>query len=73
MNQPNHNLTPVELEIVKLIAAGATNDEIASKLSKKKRTVETHKRNIKAKMRFRNDVDIAHWAISAGLVEIAKP
>ena len=43
-------LTPREIEVVRLVAAGRTNDEIASELVLSVRTVERHVSNIYVKI-----------------------
>jgi DNA-binding CsgD family transcriptional regulator/tetratricopeptide (TPR) repeat protein len=55
-------LTRREREIAALIANGATNAEIARKLSVSPRTVETHVENILAKLHVKSRVNIAVWA-----------
>lgn len=45
-----HGLTPRELEVVRVVAAGASNKEIARRLSISERTVERHVSNILAKL-----------------------
>jgi DNA-binding CsgD family transcriptional regulator/tetratricopeptide (TPR) repeat protein len=55
-------LTRREREIVESVAQGATNAEIARKLSVSPRTVETHVENILAKLGFKSRVEIAVWA-----------
>jgi DNA-binding NarL/FixJ family response regulator len=43
-------LSPRELEVVRLVAAGATNREIAERLGISERTVDRHVSNIFAKL-----------------------
>jgi DNA-binding NarL/FixJ family response regulator len=45
-------LSPRELEVVRLAAAGLTNDEIAARLVLSVRTVERHLSNVYAKLRL---------------------
>lgn len=45
-----HGLTPRELQVLRLVAAGATNKVIASKLSLSEKTVDRHVSNILAKL-----------------------
>jgi non-specific serine/threonine protein kinase len=55
-------LTRREREIAELVGKGATNGEIARRLSVSPRTVETHVENILAKLGVRSRVEIAVWA-----------
>lgn len=55
-------LSPRELDVVRLVARGATNAEIAAHLSISVGTVKTHLGSIQAKLDARNRVAIAAWA-----------
>ena len=46
-----HGLTPRELEVLRLVAAGETNRTIAAELVLSERTVHRHMSNIFAKLR----------------------
>ncbi len=48
-----HGLTPRELEVLRLVAGGATNKEIAAGLILSERTVDRHLSNILRKLRVR--------------------
>ena len=61
-------LTARELEVLKLIAEGLTNGEIAEKLFTSKRTVETHRQNIIAKTQAKNTAALIRLAVSQGLI-----
>lgn len=61
-------LTTRELEIVELVAAGHTDNEIAERLYISRRTVNTHLTNIYAKTGIGNRVELVTWAISNGYV-----
>jgi DNA-binding NarL/FixJ family response regulator len=45
-----HGLTPRELEVLRLVAAGETNKAIAGKLSLSEKTIDRHVSNILAKL-----------------------
>ncbi len=55
-------LTRKEIEILKLIADGLFNQEIADKLFISTRTVETHKYNIMKKLNIRNTIKLMEYA-----------
>ncbi|MDP8962344.1 MAG: helix-turn-helix transcriptional regulator, partial [Actinomycetota bacterium] len=48
--RPAHGLTPRELEVLRLVAAGRTNKAIAAQLVVSERTVDRHVSNILAKL-----------------------
>jgi DNA-binding NarL/FixJ family response regulator len=62
-------LTPRETEVVKLIAEGQTNREIAAELVISDKTVERHRPNILGKLGMRDRVELTRYAIRRGLVE----
>ncbi|OGX08894.1 MAG: hypothetical protein A2Z88_10100 [Omnitrophica WOR_2 bacterium GWA2_47_8] len=61
-------LTRREGEILKLIANGLPNKNIASKLKISVRTVETHRANLANKLGLRNTASLVKYAVSKGLV-----
>jgi DNA-binding NarL/FixJ family response regulator len=61
-------LSPREIEVVRAVARGRTNAEIAAELFVSLSTVKTHLTNIQSKLDARNRVEIAAWAWENGLV-----
>jgi DNA-binding NarL/FixJ family response regulator len=61
-------LSPRELDVVRAVARGRTNAEIAAELFVSLSTVKTHLTNIQAKLSARNRVEIAAWAWEHGQV-----
>lgn len=57
-----------EMEIIELVAAGLTNQEIAQKLEISKRTVDNHVSNILTKTSTDNRVALVRWALQWGKV-----
>jgi len=57
-----------ELEVMRLVAVGHTNREIASRLFLSPRTVDMHVRNILRKLSCRSRVEAAHKAGELGLL-----
>jgi DNA-binding NarL/FixJ family response regulator len=67
--EPADDLTPRELEVVKLIAEAYTNRQIADALQLSEKTVESHRSNLFAKLGMRDRVELVRYAIRRGLVE----
>ena len=61
-------LSEREAEILKLVAKGATNKEIAERLIIAENTVKVHVKNILAKLQLRNKQQAAAYAVQRGLV-----
>lgn len=66
---PAEVLTPREEEVVKLIAEGYASKEIAELLVISIKTVDRHRSNILTKLGMRDRVELARYAIRAGLAE----
>jgi DNA-binding NarL/FixJ family response regulator len=62
-------LTPREQEVVKLVAEGLTNKQIAETLVISEKTVERHRANILEKLGMRDRVELTRYAIRQGLIE----
>ena len=60
-------LTARELQIVRLVARGRTNEELAAELYVTLATVKTHLANVQRKLAVRNRVEIAAWAWRTGV------
>jgi DNA-binding NarL/FixJ family response regulator len=63
-----YSLTKRELEILKLIIAEKTNDEISSLLFIAKRTVDSHRQNLLNKLGVKNTVGLTKLAIESKLI-----
>lgn len=61
-------LTAREIEVLRLIAGGQTNDEIAAALVLSVRTVEQHIRNIYRKIHARGRADATAYTLTRGLL-----
>jgi len=71
---PNDNdLSDRELEILRLVATGASNKEIASQLFISPNTVKVHLSNIFSKINVASRTEATLYAIRAGLVPDAAP
>ena len=62
-------LTPRELQVIKLIAEGHNNHQIAQALTISEKTVERHRANMLEKLGMRDRVELTRYAIRRGLVE----
>ncbi|MFF2551376.1 response regulator [Nocardia sp. NPDC058058] len=62
-------LTPRELDVTRLVAAGATNAEIGTQLFLSLGTVKTHVASIQRRLNARNRVEIAARAWQSGLMD----
>jgi DNA-binding NarL/FixJ family response regulator len=66
LTAPTELLTTREREILKLIADGVSNKEIAGLLSISVRTVENHRAHLMAKLNIKNAADLVKYAIRKG-------
>ena len=62
------SLTPREREVLKLIAEGKSNKDIASLLFISARTVERHRANIMEKLNIKGTADLVKYAIQKGYI-----
>jgi two-component system, NarL family, response regulator LiaR len=67
---PMENLTARELEVVRLVAMGRNNREIAQELFISEKTVKTHISNILGKLNLEHRTQLAIYAIKNNLVEV---
>jgi two-component system response regulator NreC len=65
---PPDDLSEREVEVLRLIALGHTNGEIASQLYLSIRTVETHRAHIQQKLRVSSRAELVRYALQRGLV-----
>jgi two-component system, NarL family, response regulator NreC len=67
---PPDDLSEREADVLRLVALGYTNLEIAERLHLSVRTVETHRSHIMQKLRFSSRSDLVRYALEHGLVEV---
>jgi len=67
---PSHNLTPRERQILKLVADGKANKEVATLLGLSIKTVEAHRANLMRKLDLRSLSELIHFAIRNGLIDV---
>jgi DNA-binding NarL/FixJ family response regulator len=68
--QTNIQITDREMDVIKLICIGLTNEEIAEKLHISPKTVKGHRANLLAKTGCKNSPSMVIYAIKNKLIEI---
>ncbi len=66
---PPGDLTEREAEVLRLIALGHTNNEIADQLYLSVRTVETHRAHIQQKLGLSSRAELVRYALDNGLID----
>ncbi len=64
----DQNFSERELEVLKLVSAGLTNEEIAEQLFLSKRTIESHRRNMLNKTGLNNTAALIKYACDQKLI-----
>jgi two-component system response regulator NreC len=62
------DLSPREVDVLRLIALGHTNAEIGEQLYLSVRTVETHRSHIQQKLRLSSRAELVGYALDRGLI-----
>jgi two-component system, NarL family, response regulator NreC len=65
---PPDDLSEREVDVLRLIALGHTNTEIAEQLYLSVRTVETHRAHIQQKLDLSTRAELVHYALQRGLI-----
>jgi two-component system response regulator NreC len=65
---PPDDLSLRDVDVLRLIALGHTNAEIASQLYLSVRTVETHRSHIQQKLRLSTRAELVGYALERGLI-----
>ena len=71
-DDPLAEITSRELEVLRLVAAGKPNKEIAAELDISERTARTHVSRILRKLGLSSRTQAALWAVREGLVEVER-
>ena len=66
---PPDDLSEREVEVLRLIALGHTNPEIAEQLFLSVRTIESHRAHIQQKLRLNTRAELVGYALERGLIE----
>jgi DNA-binding NarL/FixJ family response regulator len=67
---PRSELSPREREVLQLLAEGMTSKEIAGKLDLAVSTIETHRKQIMAKLELRSVAELTKFAIRTGITTL---
>jgi two-component system response regulator NreC len=67
---PYDSLTDRERDVLKLLAEGYTNQQIAKMLVISPKTVEGHKTNLMSKLDVHNRVDLVKYALKKGIITV---
>ncbi len=67
MARDDHGLTPRELDVLRLLAAGRSNEQIGEALFISPRTAQTHVTHLLAKLGLANRTEAAAFAHRHGL------
>ncbi len=65
---PEPELTPRELDILRLLVRGNTNRQVAEELGLSTRTVESHRANLQGKLGLTSRVELVEYAEEHGLL-----
>ena len=68
--EPRSELSPREREVLQLLAEGMTSKEIAGKLDLAVSTIETHRKQIMAKLDLRSVAELTKFAIRTGITTL---
>jgi len=63
-------LTPRELEVLRLVAEGLTNQAIAERLGLSRRTVDAHRTNLMHKLDMHDVTDLVKYALRRGIISL---
>jgi DNA-binding NarL/FixJ family response regulator len=67
--RPHESLTDREYQILRLLARGASLNEVAAQLAISSKTVSTHKAHLMRKMDLRSNADLVRYTLLHGLAD----
>jgi DNA-binding NarL/FixJ family response regulator len=68
-----NDLSPREEQVVRFVALGMRNAEVAEKLSISEQTVKSHLNTIFRKLGIRDRVQLTRYAVQAGIISVKEP
>jgi DNA-binding NarL/FixJ family response regulator len=73
VKNPSRNLTPRELEVLKLVCVGKANKQIADDLQISIKTVEKHRQSLMDKLNIHETAGLTRYAAAHGLIDQDRP
>jgi two-component system response regulator NreC len=70
---PSGDLTPRELEVLRLVAEGHSNQAIAERLGVSRKTVDVHRTNLMRKLDLHDVTEIVKYALRHGIIMLDGP
>jgi DNA-binding NarL/FixJ family response regulator len=67
---PSGEVTPRELEVLRLVAEGHSNQTIATRLGLSRKTVDVHRTNLMRKLDLHNVTEIVKYALRHGVITL---
>jgi len=71
-SSPLSRLSPREMQVMMMITQGNTNQEISDALFLSPKTVSTYRTRLFEKLDLHNDVELTHFALRHGLIELSQ-
>lgn len=71
-SDPYETLTRRERQVLKLVAEGRHNPDIAAELAISPRTVENHRASLMRKLAFKSQADLIRYALRRGLLPVEE-
>lgn len=65
-------LTPREMEVLKFVADGLTNQEIADRLVLSLKTVQTHRAHLMEKLKLHDRTELVKYALRKGILKLEE-
>ncbi|MFL5463306.1 MAG: LuxR C-terminal-related transcriptional regulator [Gemmatimonadaceae bacterium] len=72
VRQPLERLTTRQVEVLRLVAEGNRTRDIAKQLQLSVKTVESHRGEIMKRLGFHDVVNLVHYALRVGLVDVRE-
>jgi DNA-binding NarL/FixJ family response regulator len=70
---PSGELTPRELEILRLVAEGHSNQDIADQLGLSRKTIDVHRTNLMRKLDLHDVTEVVKYALRHGIISLDAP